>query len=634
MLALITIFSCISSFLFGYDLGLIGGALLRIKAYLNISDAVIEVIVGAAKLGAVLGTFIGGACMQYYGRRPSIALDSIFFILGPVIMALAPNAATLVVGRVIVGVGIGIAAVVVPSYLGEIAPSAVRGRVVELFEAMLCVGMLFASLADAAFDSMAGNWRWMVGVPAVGGLVMTCAVFILPESPRWLVVHGRMDEALAVIHKVCTSKALPAGAQSSTMEVEAELLELWDSVEKDKHASVRAFGTLVDEGYQEQNRVYLGTGNSSSRMYSSISSSTNINGTTTHDTKYVVGVPPQLPRIRTNSRDNLVQLNYLENSGDRGGGHGHRDHDDEFDEHDGVRLVDSKENASHVFDSENEIQEEEKSSLESLHEANAGSLSHGQHGDNQKATSRRHVGFWQTLLQMMKSIYVVARGPERAAFRMALLLAFFNQAFASTAIINYAPSVLQHAGVESGAAASLFTALIGGSKLIGVILAFFLVDWIGRRPLLVWGSIGSALSLSICTPADWLDSHWFLTMGMCLFIFSFSISWAGVFWVLLSELFSMSAKSPAVSAATAVLFLTGAIADLVFLTIHSWMGPVAFLCYAIIAIAAGIYVGIAVPETKGCSLKEVQEKVAGKHSIPDDGGGGEFELPVVLHDYR
>lgn len=145
-------------------------------------DGMAEVIVGAAKLGAVAGTFLGAALMLFYGRRPAIAIDSIFFIAGPLIMASAWNVAGLIVGRLVVGVGIGISAVVVPSYLGEVAPSKVRGRVVELYEVMLCLGMLSAALMDAALDNVPGNWRWMVGAPAVPAVIMAC------ESPSSLLM--------------------------------------------------------------------------------------------------------------------------------------------------------------------------------------------------------------------------------------------------------------------------------------------------------------------------------------------------------------------------------------------------------------------------------------------------------------
>lgn len=153
-------------------------------------------------------------------------------------------------------------------------------------------------------------------------------------------------------------------------------------------------------------------------------------------------------------------------------------------------------------------------------------------------------------------------------------------------------------------------------QLVGVAIAFFLVDTVGRRPLLLCGSAGCALSLALLVPADWADSHWMLLAGMCAFIFSFSMSWAGILWVLLSEIFSMGAKSPAASAATATLFLTGAAADLAFLGVRSALGPWAFLLYSLIALAAAAYVWAYVPETKGRTLREVQDLLSVKARQP------------------
>lgn len=488
--------------------------------------------------------------MLKYGRRLAIAVDSVFFILGPIIMAASWSIAGLAIGRFIVGIGIGISAVVVPAYLGEVAPAGVRGRVVELYELMLCFGMLAAALVDAALDAVPGNWHWMVGAPVLPAIIMSFSTCILPESPRWLVLHGRMDEALAVIHRVHTSQVLPTGVQNSTAEVEAELLDLWSTVEKDKDAVAQRVLELR-AARAERN---------------------------TKDTP-LLGTEEEWAQLRPEKSNSAADAStsdcdFMVRKENNGSGAGNRD------------------------------------DAEMLTAASPP-------GSEQVLASVRSdtKGFWSTAFDMLRDIWAVAWGAEGAAFRMILVLAFFNQAFASTAIINYAPSVLEHAGVESNAAASLFTSLVSASKLVGVALSFFLVDSLGRRPLLLWGSVGSALALSALVPADWLDSHALLVMGMCLFIFSFSLSWAGVFWVLLSELFSMSAKSPAASAATAVLFATGAVADMTFLTLHGALGPISFVIYAVIAVLGGVYVAAAVPETKGKTLLEVQEL------LRRDGGG-------------
>ena len=100
--------------------------------------------------------------MLHYGRRMAIALDSIFYTVGPLCMAVAIHSSMLILGRFLVGVGIGISAVVAPAYLGEIAPARVRGRVVESYEILLCIGMLASVLADVAMQHLSNNWRWMV----------------------------------------------------------------------------------------------------------------------------------------------------------------------------------------------------------------------------------------------------------------------------------------------------------------------------------------------------------------------------------------------------------------------------------------------------------------------------------------
>jgi MFS family permease len=168
-----------------------GGALLHIQSDLGASDAALSAIVGAAKLGAVAGTVLGAALMLYYGRRPAIAVDSAFFVAGPLVMAGAWGVSGLVAGRVIVGLGIGVSAVVVPAYLAEVAPARLRGRTVELYELMLCLGMLAAALADAALDGAPAGWRWMVGLPAVPGALMAGERRRAPAGRALLPRHAR-----------------------------------------------------------------------------------------------------------------------------------------------------------------------------------------------------------------------------------------------------------------------------------------------------------------------------------------------------------------------------------------------------------------------------------------------------------
>jgi len=148
-------------------------------------------------------------------------------------------------------------------------------------------------------------------------------------------------------------------------------------------------------------------------------------------------------------------------------------------------------------------------------------------------------------------------------------------------------------------------------QIVGVCLSVYLIDTAGRRPLLIWGGSISALAMVLLAAADYLVRPLLVVIAMCLFIAAFSMSYAGVFWVLVSEIFSMSTKSPAASAATAMLFLAGAVANLVFLTLHDWFGSASFLVFGGVAAAGAVYCYINVPETMGKTLAEIQFMLGG-----------------------
>lgn len=143
-------------------------------------------------------------------------------------------------------------------------------------------------------------------------------------------------------------------------------------------------------------------------------------------------------------------------------------------------------------------------------------------------------------------------------------------------------------------------------QIVGVGLSVLLIDTAGRRPLLIWGGSSAALSMVLLSGADYLGKPIFVVVAMSLFIASFSMSYASVFWVLVSEIFTMSAKSPAAAAATAMLFLAGAVANLVFLSLHEWLGSASFLVFGGVAGAGAVYSYINVPETMGKTLAEIQ----------------------------
>jgi len=216
-----------------------------------------------------------------------------------------------------------------------------------------------------------------------------------------------------------------------------------------------------------------------------------------------------------------------------------------------------------------------------------------------------------SLWAMLIDIKAIAQGPERAAFAIACCLAVFDQATASTAIINYAPEVLSNTlGVQDPNLAILYPAAIALAKVVGTLIAAVTVDKYGRKPLLVWGGMGCAVFLGLTGIALAVGSVALYLAALCLFIFSFSLSWAGLYWVVVSEIFSMGAKSPATSAATSLLFLTGAVVNFMYLSLIDWLGGAGFAIFGVVAALSAWYVSARVPETKGKTLAEIQALLA------------------------
>lgn len=503
MLFMIASLAALGGFLFGYDLGLIAGALLYMEPDLRLTEASEEVIVGMAKLGAVFGTFVGGALMQEHGRRKAIAWNSGFFLLGPFIMAVGDDAATVSLGRFVVGMGVGASAVVVPAYVAEMAPKDRRGSVVTVYELMVCLGMITSGLVDWGLRGVEHSWRWMVAMPMFPAVLMLAGSAALPESPRWLVIRGRLRDALDVIHSLREGSGVDRdGEDVSTAAVEAELMELWSAVEKER--------AQVGEPAGEPDASAAAD----------------------------VGAAADVP-------------------------------------------------------------------------AQKSATSSGIHGRGMLAVG----------IQMLRDIRGLTSGPERNAFAIATWLAFFNQATCSTSVINFAPEVLERVGVDSKDDAVLLASAVSLCKLLGVSASMFLVDRAGRRTLLLVGSHAAAAAMAGLAIAYDAGDAFGSLLCMCVFMLAFSASWAGVFWVVLSELFSMRVKSAAVSAAAATLFATGAFTDFVFLSAARAMGGWAFGAVACVCVCAGVYVQRNLPETAGKSLAEVQAVMAAGTGARGEGPG-------------
>ncbi|XP_061360183.1 inositol transporter 1-like [Gastrolobium bilobum] len=195
----------IGGMLFGYDTGVISGALLYIKddfEAVRQSNFLQETIVSMAIAGAIIGAAAGGWVNDAYGRKMATLIADVIFIFGAIGMAAAPDPYVLILGRLLVGVGVGIASVTAPVYIAEASPSEIRGSLVSTNVLMITGGQFLSYIVNLAFTQVPGTWRWMLGVSAVPAVVQFILMLFLPESPRWLFIKNRKNEAVDVLSKI------------------------------------------------------------------------------------------------------------------------------------------------------------------------------------------------------------------------------------------------------------------------------------------------------------------------------------------------------------------------------------------------------------------------------------------------
>ena len=194
----------VGGLLFGYDTGVISGAILFIKSDFSLSATMEEIVVSAVLVGAVLGAGAGGALTGRFGRRKMIIIAGIVFALSAIGTALAPTVGWLIGARVTSGIGIGIASFISPMYIAELAPAKVRGSLVAVNMLAITTGIVVADLVDYAFSASHG-WRYMFGLAVLPAIVLVIGMWWLPDSPRWLISKSKIDQARQVLQRARTT---------------------------------------------------------------------------------------------------------------------------------------------------------------------------------------------------------------------------------------------------------------------------------------------------------------------------------------------------------------------------------------------------------------------------------------------
>jgi sugar porter (SP) family MFS transporter len=194
--------AALGGLLFGYDTGVISGALLFIRQVMSLSATMQDIVVAIALAGAAIGAAMAGVLSDRFGRRRVILGAALLFIAGALLSALANEVRVLLVGRFLIGVGIGVASMLTPLYLAEISPARERGAIVSLNQLCITIGILVSYLVGYAFADAVGGWRWMLALGALPGIILATGMLILPESPRWLAARGRLLEAENVLKRL------------------------------------------------------------------------------------------------------------------------------------------------------------------------------------------------------------------------------------------------------------------------------------------------------------------------------------------------------------------------------------------------------------------------------------------------
>ncbi|AEO99971.1 sugar porter family MFS transporter [Weizmannia coagulans] len=196
---LIYFFGALGGLLFGYDTGVISGALLFIKNDLHLTSWTEGIVVSSILFGCMIGAAISGAMSDRWGRKKVVLIAASVFCIGALGTALAPNTGVLILFRVILGLAVGSASTLVPMYLSEMAPTSIRGALSSLNQLMIMTGILLAYIINYVFAAT-GSWRWMLGFALIPGLLMLIGMLFLPESPRWLLKQGKEPEARTILN--------------------------------------------------------------------------------------------------------------------------------------------------------------------------------------------------------------------------------------------------------------------------------------------------------------------------------------------------------------------------------------------------------------------------------------------------
>lgn len=202
----ISFISALGGYLFGFDFAVIAGALPFLKEQFSFNAYWEGFATASLALGCVIGCLVAGSFSDKYGRRPGLMLAALIFFFSSLAMAFSHSRDLFIFSRLVAGIGVGMASMLSPLYIAEIAPANTRGRMVAINQLTIVIGILITNLVNYTLRNNGPDaWRWMVGLGAVPSGIFLLGIIWLPESPRWLLKEGKDVKALAVLSKIGNS---------------------------------------------------------------------------------------------------------------------------------------------------------------------------------------------------------------------------------------------------------------------------------------------------------------------------------------------------------------------------------------------------------------------------------------------
>ncbi|XP_039173680.1 polyol transporter 5-like [Eucalyptus grandis] len=451
-----------TSVLLGYDVGVMSGAIIFVVEELKINHVEVEVLMGVINLYSLVGSAMAGRTSDWIGRRYTIVLSGAIFFAGALLMGLAPNYAFLMFGRFVAGIGVGYGLMIAPVYTAEVSPPvSSRGFLTSFPEVFINLGVLLGYISNYAFSKLPLKlgWRLMLGVGAIPSVMLALGVLAMPESPGWLIMHGRLADAKRVLDKTSNSK---------------------------DEAALRLA-----------------------------------------DIKEAAGIPAEC-------FDDVVKV-------------------------------------------------------------------------TKRSTGE---GVWRDLLlhptPSVRHILICAVG-----------IHFFQQASGIDAVVLYSPSIFEEAGITSSDKKLLATIAVGFVKTIFILVSTFLLDRVGRRPLLlssVGGMIVSLSTLAACLTIigrSHTNLKWAIAMciaSVLFFVAFFSIGLGPIAWVYSSEIFPLRLRAQGCAIGVAINRVASGVLVMTFLSLSKaiTIGG-AFFLYTGIVCASWVFFYVLMPETQGRTLEEIDQ---------------------------